>query len=147
MPKVDVHADADAADAWTTVATPNKTSNLLDLANGVREDLALVKLADGLYTQMRLIIGTNPDSGLNILNRTHPYANYVIDLSDAAHELKVPSGLQTGIKLVQGFEINANSTTELNLDFDAFSTPDRPSQEIAVTVATDAHTAASVTFQ
>ncbi len=117
--EIDVHADADAAEAWTTVATPNKTYNLLDLANGVREDLALVKLADGLYTQMRLIIGANPDSGLNILNRTHPYANYVIDLSDAAHELKVPSGLQTGIKLVQGFEINANSTTELTLDFDA----------------------------
>ena len=117
--EIDVHADADVADAWTTIATPNKTYNLLELANGVREDLALVDLVDGLYTQMRLIIGTNPASGLNILNQAHPYANYVIDLSDATHELKVPSGLQTGIKLVQGFEINANSTTELTLDFDA----------------------------
>lgn len=117
--EIDVHADADAQDTWTTVATPNKTYNLLDLANGVREDLALVDLTAGLYTQMRLIIGTNPDGGLNILNETHPYANYVIDLSDAAHELKVPSGLQTGVKLVQGFEINTNSTTELTLDFDA----------------------------
>ncbi len=117
--EIDVHADADVADAWTTIATPNKTYNLLELANGVREDLALVDLVDGLYTQMRLIIGTNPDSGLNILNQAHPYANYVIDLSDATHELKVPSGIQTGIKLIQGFEINANSTTELTLDFDA----------------------------
>ncbi|MGB8959130.1 MAG: DUF4382 domain-containing protein [Candidatus Aminicenantales bacterium] len=117
--EIDVHADTDVADAWTTVATPNKTYNLLELANGVREDLALVDLTDGLYTQMRLIIGANPASGLNILNQAHPYANYVIDLSDATHELKVPSGLQTGIKLVQGFEINANSTTELTLDFDA----------------------------
>jgi len=33
--------------------------------------------------------------------------------------LKVPSGLQTGIKIVHGFDINTNKTTELLLDFDA----------------------------
>ena len=36
-----------------------------------------------------------------------------------SHELKVPSGSQTGLKIVNGFDINANQTTELILDFDA----------------------------
>ena len=43
----------------------------------------------------------------------------MIDLNDVYHELKVPSGSQSGYKIVGGFDINANSTTELILDFDA----------------------------
>ena len=35
------------------------------------------------------------------------------------HELKVPSGDKTGIKIVGGYNIAANQTTELILDFDA----------------------------
>ena len=31
----------------------------------------------------------------------------------------MPSGFQTGIKIVKGFDINANQTTEIILDFDA----------------------------
>jgi hypothetical protein len=96
------------------------TVNLLHLVNGVREDLGLVDLEAGRYTQMRLIIGQTPQSGaINILSQAHPYANYVIDLNDVYHELKVPSGSQSGYKIVGGFDINANSTTELVLDFDA----------------------------
>jgi len=68
---------------------------------------------------MRLIIGEQADDGLNIFSQNHPYANYVIDLNDDYHELKVPSGYQTGIKIVNGFEINTDQTTELLLDFDA----------------------------
>jgi hypothetical protein len=37
------------------------------------------------------------------------------------HELKVPSGFQSGVKIVKGFTINANGTTEIILDFDAMS--------------------------
>jgi len=107
---------------WYSVDMPRTpmTVNLLDLVNGVREDLGLVDLEAGAYTQMRLIIGTAPESGaINILSQAHPYANYVVDLNDVYHELKVPSGSQSGFKIVGGFEINANSTTELILDFDA----------------------------
>ena len=114
--EVDVATDDDA---WSVVSTPNRTYNLLALVNGVREQLALTDLPPGHYTQMRLIIGDLPDAGVNILSQAHPYANYVIDSEDAYHALKIPSGLQTGIKIVYGFDINANSTTELILDFDA----------------------------
>lgn len=117
--EVAVHNEDDPEDSWTTVSTPNKTFNLLSLTNGVREELALADLAPGHYTQLRLIIGDQKDNGVNILGQTHPFANYVVDESDQVHELKVPSGTQTGVKIVQGFEINENRTTELILDFSA----------------------------
>lgn len=106
---------------WTSVDMPASpmTVNLLELVNGVREDLGLADLRAGDYTQMRLIIGETPDDSINLLYDAHPYANYVIDNADASHELKVPSGTNTGIKVVKGFEISANRTTELILDFDA----------------------------
>ena len=103
------------------------TVNLLELVNGVRLDLGLVELPAGHHTQMRLIIGDEAEQGtINILSQSHPYANYVIidkDPSDAVdpeiHELKIPSGDKTGIKIVGGYNIAANQTTELILDFDA----------------------------
>lgn len=104
---------------WKVVAYPYQTYNLLELVNGMREELGLANLQAGHYTQMRLIIGETPDSGLNIFSELHPYANYVILSDDTVHELKVPSGYQTGIKIVKGFDIGPNLTTELVLDFDA----------------------------
>lgn len=116
--KIKVHRDDGGG--WKTVASPLQTFNLLELVNGVREDLGLATLDVGHYTQMRLIIGDTPDDSLNIFSQTHPFANYVIlaDGMDSIHELKVPSGPQTGVKLVNGFDINTNQTTELILDFD-----------------------------
>lgn len=116
---VEVHMSGDAEDSWETVGTPNKTYNLLQLVNGVRESLGIADLKAGHYTQMRVVLGETPDSSTNILSHVHPFANYVIDLDGDVHELKVPSGMQTGIKIVQGFDINENSTTELVLDFNA----------------------------
>ena len=114
--EVQVHL---TGDTWKVVAAPNKTCNLLDLINGVREELGISELDAGDYTQMRLIIGENPDGGINILSKQHLYANYVIDLDDEDHELKVPSGYQTGVKIVHGFTISPDQTTELILDFNA----------------------------
>jgi hypothetical protein len=116
--RVDVHHDGDGA--WETVAEPNKTYDLLELVNGVRETLGIATLDTGHYTQMRLIIGDSPEPGaLNMFSTLHPYANYVVNLDDEIFELKVPSGPNTGFKIVNGFDINENQTTELILDFDA----------------------------
>jgi hypothetical protein len=108
---------------WESVEMPVSpiTVNLLELVNGVREDLGLVSLPEGHYTQMRLMIGREPDSSVNVLGNAHPHANYVIKAKDPAeiHELRVPSGHQSGVKIVQGFDISADQTTELILDFDA----------------------------
>lgn len=117
--EVAVHQSTAAEDSWSIVSTPGKTMNLLELVNGLRQELGLVSLPSGHYTQMRLIIGDTADTGINILSQSHPFANYVIDSSDAYHELKVPSALQSGFKIVNGFDISAGGTTELILDFNA----------------------------
>jgi hypothetical protein len=106
---------------WRSVSAPTlpKTFNLYELTNGVREEIGLADLTTGPYTQMRLIIGTVPDGGINKLSEAHPYANYVIDTDDNYQELKIPSGNQTGFKIVHGFTISTSQTTELILDFNA----------------------------
>ena len=115
--RVDVHPEGGD---WTTVATPQKTYNLLELVNGVQETLGEEELAPGNYTQLRLILAATPDDGLNLLGQTHgELGNYVITQGDEIHELKVPSGLQSGIKLVNTFTIASNEETQLILDFDA----------------------------
>lgn len=112
-------ADGEPENGWIVAATPDKTFNLLELVNGIKENLGITELEAGHYTQMRLIIGDTPDDGINILSKLHPYANYIIQSDNETKELKIPSGYNTGIKIVHGFDINEGEITELILDFDA----------------------------
>jgi hypothetical protein len=100
------------------VAEVNKTYNLLELVNGVMETLIEEPLEVGTYNQMRLILSESHDGSTNILGEVHPFAQYLIDENEVAHKIKVPSGYQSGIKLVHPFEITAGAPTELILDFD-----------------------------
>lgn len=100
---------------WKTILEPNTTYNLLNLVNCTMTRLGVADLAAGHYTQMRLILGGDDD----IDSAEHPFANYLVDSDGVAHALEVPSGFQTGIKLVRGFDIIADQTTDLILDFDA----------------------------
>lgn len=106
---------------WTTVAAPKQTYNLLKLVGGLTAVLGESELEAGAYYQIRLIIGKHAQSENNILGVPHPYANYVIlnDGSDTVEALKIPSGMQTGIKLVHNFQIPEDTVVELVLDFDA----------------------------
>jgi hypothetical protein len=105
--------------SWEVFATPNKTYNLLRLVNGVSETLGDKEFPVGDYKQIRLIIGETPESENNNEGEPHPYANYV-GLKDGSYvPLKIPSGLQTGIKLVHNFVVERGKTIELLLDFDA----------------------------
>ena len=107
---------------WETIPMDVNTINLCDLTNGVLEELGSIKLAEGDYTQLRLHLNNIPQDGeLNILSQEHPHANYVILEDDSVHELKVPSGFQSGVKVVKGFTISEDGKTELILDFDAMS--------------------------
>jgi hypothetical protein len=103
---------------WETLSGPDlnlpQTFNLLELVNGMIADLGAVELEAGHYNQMRLMLGTEP------VGEQHDYPNYLILKGDDRQiPLKVPSGYQTGIKLVQGFDIVYKGSTELLLDFDA----------------------------
>jgi hypothetical protein len=103
---------------WETLSGPDlnlpQTFNLLELVNGIIADLGAVELEAGHYNQMRLMLGTEP------VGEQHDYPNYLIlEGDDEQIPLKVPSGYQTGIKLVKGFDIKHKGSTELLLDFNA----------------------------
>jgi len=115
------HIDEGDDGSWVTVIRPESTHNLLELVNGFIEQLGFTDLEPGTYTQLRLYLGESPDDSKNILDQDHPYANYIIDKDDIIHELQVPSGYQSGVKLVHEFDIVQGVTVELVLDFDALN--------------------------
>ena len=117
--EVEVNQSENGNSGWRTVATPMKTYNLLKLINGVTEVLGDNELAAGVYHQIRLIIGKIAESENNINGVPHPYANYVVFDDGSEEPLKIPSGYNTGIKLVHNYEVVENSSVELLLDFEA----------------------------
>lgn len=112
---------------WEMLTGPEldlpKTLNLLEFVNGFRASLGVVELGAGHYNQMRLILETSKQapqsSETNILGNTHPYFNYVVDGAENEIFLKVPSGGNTGIKVVNGFDIEKSTSTDIIIDFDA----------------------------
>ena len=120
--EVHVHHETGGWETLTELDLP-RSVNLLELRNGVMLDLGIAELTAGHYNQMRLILEDSegepdpPDN--NILGQLHPSFNYLIDANNDDFPLKVPSGGNTGIKLVNGFDIVADRANELVLDFDA----------------------------
>lgn len=108
--EVQVHvSDGNGDGSWITEPV-GLQYDLMTLVDGVLTQLAVLNLAPGHYTQMRLIIGEDPDD---------PDDNYIVLCGEQeGHELKIPSGAQTGIKLVHPFDIQTADTTELILDFE-----------------------------
>ena len=112
--KVRVHRSDSALDTesgWTDITlSPARKINLLNLTNGVLEALGQTSLEAGRYTQMRLVLDAN--AGGN--------ANTVVPVDGRTElPLETPSAVQSGIKLVGAFEVNAGQKTEVVLDFDA----------------------------
>lgn len=91
-----------------TFATP-KSIDLLALQNGnVAPLVTETVLPAGQYSQMRLMVNAEFDNKLD---------SY-IQISGAQHELRVPSGSETGLKLVQGFTVPAGGLADFTIDFD-----------------------------
>lgn len=112
--RVRVHQSATAGDndnGWKDiVVSPARKIDLLSLQNGVLVDLGQTTLAAGQYTQMRLVLVPNSAKALS---------NTVIPTGGVERELDTPSAMQSGLKLINGFTIEAGKTTSLVLDFDA----------------------------
>lgn len=112
--KVRVHMSADAEEddgGWSEIAlNPVRKINLLDLQNGILEDLGETPLPVGHYTQLRLVL---------VSNDVEPFANSVVPTDGAEVALVTPSAVQSGIKLINAFDIAAGERIDLVLDFDA----------------------------
>jgi hypothetical protein len=85
-----------------------KTIDLLAL-QGVTSAPLLegVELEAGSYQGMRLKVLTEGDPG-----------SYIVLDDGSEHELTIPSGKTSGLKLNRNFEISANGTVDFTIDFD-----------------------------
>jgi hypothetical protein len=105
--EVSAHIESGVPDSseggWEVLAAQPATYDLLTLRNGVFATLGVATVPAGHYTQVRL--------------KLDPGSNIVVD--GVEHPLKVPSGLQSGLKLVGEFDVPAGGTTDIVLDFDA----------------------------
>lgn len=90
------------------------TPKSLDLIQLQGEDRALLlddeELQAGEYEWMRLKVAADPNvAGDSYLQ---------LEQSGAECELRIPSGDQTGLKLIRGFTIGVGTTTDFTIDFD-----------------------------
>lgn len=116
--KVRVHQSGSATESeggWTDITLPEpKKINLLDLTNGVLEELGQTELPAGHYTQMRLVLDpNNGNSNANTVILTTSPAN-TTEIS-----LDTPSAVQSGIKVNTQFDVVSGQQVNLVLDFDA----------------------------
>ncbi|MEP6607865.1 MAG: DUF4382 domain-containing protein [Burkholderiaceae bacterium] len=113
--KVRVHQSATAADSdngWSEIVlTPAKRVNLLNLTNGVLEELGTTALPAGTYTQLRLVLSNN--------SAATPLANSVVPTSGAETALETPSAQQSGLKMNADIKVASNQVADFVLDFDA----------------------------
>lgn len=93
----------DDDDGWITISEEPKKVNLLDLTNGKLEVLGETDLDEGMYSQIRLILGDD---------------NEVVK-NGVTHSLDTPSAQQSGLKLNVNAEIEGGQVYTLLLDFDA----------------------------
>lgn len=97
----------DSEGGFITIMEEEVSANLLDLTNGVTENLASVEIPEGTYDLIRVYV-----------------ADAEVVLSDGTtFDLKVPSGSSSGIKIFvkPGIEVAGGLTAELLLDFDVAS--------------------------
>jgi len=112
--KVRAHKSSTASDTdggWNDITlNPARKINLLDLNNGVLDYLGQTPLPAGHYTQLRLVLDPNTAVG---------FANSVVPTGGVETALVTPSAVQSGIKLVNGFDVPSGQRVDLMLDFDA----------------------------
>lgn len=100
--RVEVHiAGSDSTSGWFVINDSTRYFDLLRLTNGASAVLGDSSLAPGHYTQIRLFIGEG---------------SYVVD-QGVKHDLEIPSGSQSGLKLIHQFTIESGKLYELLLDF------------------------------
>ncbi len=112
--KVRVHQSGTATEndgGWTDITlNPARKINLLDWNNGGLTQLGETPLAAGRYSQLRLVLDPNTSNGV---------ANSVVPTGGVETPLVTPSAVQSGIKLVNEFDVASGQRVDLLMDFDA----------------------------
>lgn len=96
--------NAEEDEGWITISEPQQTYNLLELTNGATEVIGTREMEPGIYNQIRLILSQEGHS---------------VEIDGEPHDMKVPSGLQTGIKVNVNAEIEPDFENVVLIDFDA----------------------------
>lgn len=113
--KVRVHQSATANEndaGWTDITlSPARKVNLLSLTNGVLMSLGDTPLAAGHYTQLRLVLDAN--TGSTVVNSVVPSG------TSTEIAMSTPSAVQSGIKLINEFNVADGQHVDLALDFNA----------------------------
>jgi len=113
--KVRVHQSSSASDTdagWTDITlSPAPKIDLLSLNNGVLFNLGETPLPAGHYTQLRLVL--DPNTAVGVVN------SVVLSGTTTEIALVTPSAVQSGIKLVNEFDVASGQRVDLLLDFDA----------------------------
>lgn len=115
--RVEVNNSTNEDEGWQVISEPNEQFNLLELTNGVFEVIGEAELEEGLYPQIRLILSRDNN-------------NVVVD--GESHDLFIPSGSQTGVKLNVNAEIEEGIVYTLLLDFDALRSVHTTGQSPAI---------------
>jgi len=97
-------------DSWLSLIDSVQEVNLLELQNNVFITLGVKEIAAGTYEQLRLI-----------LDVSEPENNAIVFTDQSVQPFKVPSGGQTGIKIIGPIVVEEGKTTSVLLDFDAQS--------------------------
>lgn len=113
--RVRVHQNASADDSaaqWQEIVlSPPRRVNLLDLTNGVLEELGSTPLPAGTYSQLRLVLASNSGSA--------PLANSVLPTGGSETALDTPSGQSSGVKLQVQMTVEPGQIADYVIDFDA----------------------------
>jgi hypothetical protein len=100
-----VRVEVNGPGGWTTLSEPDQTYDLLTLRGGVFATLApTVSVPAGDYSQVRLVLGSG---------------NTVKLAGGAVEDLVVPSGLQSGLKIVCNTHIGEGESRDVFIDLDA----------------------------
>jgi hypothetical protein len=98
---------------------------LLNLQNGVIEELCEVTLPVGRVQQVRLVLVDNATADPSDIdfdpaaNPANPPNHVVFSSDGSAEDLKTPSGQQSGVKINVGIDVAEGQVADLLIDFDA----------------------------